>query len=128
MFNEVIPIVHLSFQVDKIIDPIIFINNVYYHTRSLWDSYKQNIERLKHYDKGIALVSFTDENCANEDSNAKSHNIMSYISLETESGCSVIQAMFQIDYKIEVNKNTQLVLAKKFDDWGMMFKKVIGDS
>lgn len=150
MFDDIIPVIHITFQIPKIIGTEVFLKYSYQDTRSIWDPYKKNINKFRFCDSeieryslqlpfitaefcdrilikkiknGIGVISFSHENCSETGITGK--NIMSYVSLQTSLNQSVIQAVFQLDFKIRIKEDSHLILGKLFEGWGILLKKYL---
>ena len=156
MYNDLIPMVHVSFQLDNLINNKLFLDCIDSKKRSLWDPYKKNIIKEKNdendherytfkfpvrnrefYDRtdvkclnnGIAVISFSEDSQLEPSSTSEQGvNIMTCISLERSIETSTIQAIFQIDLKLETKRGTNLIFAKLFEEWAKLLKKKLSES
>ena len=46
MFDDIIPVIHITFQIPKIIGTEVFLKYVYQDTRSIWDPYKKKHQEI----------------------------------------------------------------------------------
>lgn len=153
MYNDIIPVVHASFHVEKVVSNEEFLKYIYTEARSIWDPYKKMIVKftendldfekyffkfpvkkrdfcdrviVKSLENGLAVISFSDDSVLEPNIAAeRGENIMTCIFLERTISGSTVQSLFQIDLKLEIKRNTDLIFAKLFEDWAKLFKKLL---